>query len=170
MQLGVPAASYDFTLYAVFPNLKRPIAASSDCKCLKKWQNKIMLPAMHKFRTRNTQSEDLTPTHEEIVLSSQREGIEAWYHDGDIPYQYYISGDMFQQVWNEVEKRTKQAQFAEFRDVFLVAVGDLLPSVTMPETSKQALKKTLRRWKCWVDMEEIPSGDMEICIEAQMLL
>lgn len=169
MQLGSPAFISDFTVYAVFPNLQKSIAVTPDCKYLEKWTDKIMLPTMYKFLN-GSRLQYLTPSHRMIVLNSRAERIEAMRDVGDNPYKYYLLGDVFRQVWDEVVTTTQQAQFAEFRDVFLVAVGDLHPTSTASVDFEQALEKTFQIWEDFMDMQEVAKGDLEIRIETQMII
>ncbi len=169
MQLGAPRNNSVFTVYAVFPHLEKPIATTCHCKSLEKWTDKIMLPAMYKF-LKGIPHHFLAPSHKFIVMNSQAERVETMRDVEDTPYKHYLRGDVFRQVWNEVVMTTQQAQFAEFRDVFLVAVGDLEPLMTESDTFEQVLEETLQIWEHVIDVQEVAKEDMEIRIETQLIL
>lgn len=159
----------DIKLYAVFPNLEKPIAATSDCKYLEKWTDKVMIPALQSVLS-SGRLQYLTPSHALLVLNSQVERVELGYEVGDTPYDYYVPAESIQQVWDNIVMTTRQPRFAEFKDVFLVAVGQPHPTRTSSTTFKKAMATTVELWEDCLDMQYLPEGNMEIRIESQMIL
>ncbi|KAL9077714.1 MAG: hypothetical protein Q9161_000086 [Pseudevernia consocians] len=166
--LDIGGVSNSLRLYAIFPNLNQTIGTTSDCKLLKEWTDKVMIPAFLRhldYRWLRC----LVRSHDLIVMKSQARRVEGMGSSAiDDPYQYPLLPAHLQEIWDTIVATTQRPGFEDFNGVFLAAVGYLSPGHTVSETCEEMWKKASRSWESFMDMEYVPRGDMEVHVESQM--
>jgi hypothetical protein len=154
-------------LLVVFPHMNKPFDSEEVQRI---WTDDIVLPSVYRHVNDNV-AQYLPVSYESLRLNSRAERIQLA-TDGldaaDTPLCVaFRSDDNLQGVWADIVSKTQQKGFEEFRDAFLVALGQWHPTATIDKSMEGAWKSLGREWDLEMDMNYIPVETVEVRVESQ---